>query len=142
MARYLFGEGAMDHVIAPPSSSPPLSTTDGVSVPGVVIARPNVQVLVSLDKGGTPVTDLADPDGTPVTEVFSDGNGRYAFQGPDEVKVLWLSGDGGETWFQAVSSEILAKVDAYRDPFYLLEAAETEPPPGTPADILVYRKQT
>lgn len=142
MARYLFGEGAMDHVIAPPSSSPPLSTADGVSVQSVVIAQPFTQVLVSLTKGGTVETDLQDADGNTVTEVFADGNGRYAFRGPDDVAVLWLSGDGGETWFQVVSSEIMAAAAAYRPPFVTIDAGETGPPDpvGTPSGTVILRR--
>lgn len=142
MARYLFGDGAMDLVVGPPSSSPSMATTDGATVLGVVIAQPFTQVLVSLTKGGTVETDLTDADGNPLTEVLADANGRYRFRGPDEVKVLWLSGDGGETWTQALSSEILAKINAYRDPFVTIDAGETGPPDpvGTPSGTVILRR--
>ncbi|HLR94286.1 MAG TPA: hypothetical protein VK053_07165 [Jiangellaceae bacterium] len=141
MARYLFGESALDLVVAPPSSTPPMAAADGASIPGVVVAQANRPVLVSLTEGGTPVTDLQTPSGTPITEVVADSDGRYRFRGPDDVSVLWLSGDDGQTWFQVVSAQLIAEAAAYRPPLVLIESGESVPPAGTMPGALVYRKQ-
>lgn len=46
--------------------------------------------------GGSLVTDLLDASGTPVTQLTTDSNGGYRFQGPDGFQgALYLEGVGG-----------------------------------------------
>lgn len=65
---------------------------------GVMVVAPTITGIQvwSAATGGSQVTDLTDIGGTAITTVSSDGNGVFAFKGPDEVYELWLDSGLGE----------------------------------------------
>lgn len=125
----------------PPSNTPLMESSDGADVSSVVLASPFTTALVSQTEGGPAETDFLDLLGNPLSAIQTNENGYLnPFQGPDEVAVLWFSFDDGGTWFQVVSTDVLADAASYVPPLVVIGPSDTEPPPGTPAGTLVFRE--
>lgn len=139
--RYLFGKSLQDWAIRPPSDTPLMESSDGSDVSSVVLAAPFTAALVSLTEGGPEETDFEDTNGNPITVVQTDGDGYVSpFYGPEDVSILWFSFNAGDTWFQVVSTDVLAAAASYVPPLVVIGVSETEPPPGTPVGTLVFRE--
>ncbi|MDK0520397.1 hypothetical protein [Streptomyces sp. ML-6] len=92
MARFDFGRGVADFVVAPAD--------------GIWMVAPNTTVTFwTAPVDGTQYTDLLDLGGTPVTSVTSDDMGQLpGFQGPDDVFGMWADAGGGRrAWLYAHS---------------------------------------
>jgi lysophospholipase L1-like esterase len=83
MARYAYGQGVADFVVAPSD--------------GIWMVAPNTQITFwTAPVDGTQHTDLLDAAATPVTYLVSDEYGQIPqFSGPDEVVGMWADAGGG-----------------------------------------------
>ncbi|WP_052744216.1 hypothetical protein [Streptomyces odonnellii] len=90
MARYGFGAGVADFVVAPSD--------------GIWMVSPNTQITFwTAQVDGSQYTDLLDSAGNPVPYVISDEYGQLPrFSGPDEVFGMWADAGGGRrAWLYA-----------------------------------------
>ncbi|MGW1219457.1 right-handed parallel beta-helix repeat-containing protein [Streptomyces californicus] len=90
MARYGFGQGISDFLVAP---------SDGIWA----VAKGTQVTFWSEQVEGTQYTDLLSAGGTPITSVTSDEYGRIPrFQGPNDVFGMWADAGGGtRAWLYA-----------------------------------------
>lgn len=139
--RYRFGKSLQDWSIRPPSSTPAMESFDGAEVTNVVLANPFAPALVSRTEGGPAETDFQDLLGNPISVIQTNEDGYLnPFLGPDDVSVLWFTFDEGTSWFQVVSTDVVAAAASYVPPLVVIGPSETEPPPGTPVGTLVFRE--
>ncbi|MFJ6440272.1 right-handed parallel beta-helix repeat-containing protein [Streptomyces sp. NPDC091649] len=90
MARYGFGQGVADFVVAPAD--------------GIWTVAPNVAITFWTEQvEGDQYTDLLSAGGTPVSSVTSDEYGQIPrFSGPDDVFGMWADAGGtGRAWLYA-----------------------------------------
>ncbi|WP_289008960.1 hypothetical protein [uncultured Thermomonospora sp.] len=83
MARYLFGGGIADYVVADDN--------------GVLLLSAGTEVTFwNAATGGTRYTDLRDLSDTPINSVTSDEHGAIPqLRGPDGVRSMWADASGG-----------------------------------------------